>query len=208
LRQIFDDETRNSPVSALIGFADVESTLYKQRRRVLPPLPSDPNCVYETLLDAPARFWSCDEVPVLQGSTNSADGGIAIFFAHPEMLQQLKEAGTWCMDGTFKTVPGVFYQLLTVGFIKFDTFWPAVYILLNRKTGALYKAALAHVNVQLARSHSPHTVMTDYEVALMTAAEKQFPGASIVGCWFHYCQAVVGRAEVHRPTTGHQSTMQ
>jgi hypothetical protein len=187
LREIFDAETRNSTVSSLIGFAEVESTLYKQRRRALPPLPTDAASVYEALLDAPERFRSCE------GSAASVDGGIAVFFAHPDMLQQLRQASTWCMDGTFRTVPGAFYQLLTVGFIRYDTFWPAVYILLNRKTAALYKAALTHLTDQLVPLQTPDTVVTDYEVALITAAEQVFPGVTVAGCWFHYCQAVVGK---------------
>ncbi|XP_039305176.1 uncharacterized protein LOC120357766 [Solenopsis invicta] len=33
--------------------------------------------------------------------------------------------------------------------------------------------------------------MMDYEKASMNAVHEQFPHASLRGCWFHYCQAVL-----------------
>jgi hypothetical protein len=193
LREIFDEEAANNEASMEIGFADVESTMYKQRRRILPPLPPDAASAYEAILQSSERFWASDGVSMLQGRRTTPDGGVAVFFAHPEMLPHLRESDTWCLDGTFKTVPVIFYQLLTIGFIAYDIFWPSVYVLLNRKTAVLYKATFSHLRTHLCPGARPETIVTDFEMALMTAAEDVFAGTAIVGCWFHYCQAVVAK---------------
>lgn len=36
----------------------------------------------------------------------------------------------------------------------------------------------------------PVTIHSDYEASLLKALRKTFPCASLVGCWFHYCQAI------------------
>jgi hypothetical protein len=182
LREIFDEETAKSTSATQIGFAEVENTMYNRRRRVLPPLPQDAGAAYGALIEAPDRFWSVDGTSVLQGHVRSNDGGIAIFFGHPDMLRRLQNSTTWCMDGTFKTVPGIFYQLLTVGFVELDTFWPALYILLSRKTFAIYQAALYHISTVLCCNASVCSITTDYEIALITAAEAVFPAVDVSGC--------------------------
>jgi hypothetical protein len=169
LREIFDEETRNSNVADEVGFAELESCLYKQRRRVLPQLPREAADAFEAIKQAPDRFKHCKDVLVLQGEARSRDGGIAIAFAHPEMLQRLSTSTIWCMDGTFRTVPSIFSQLLTIGFIQFDIFWPAVYLLLNRKTQELYKRALSYLAGSLCPLSSVCTIITDFELPLMTA---------------------------------------
>jgi hypothetical protein len=35
------------------------------------------------------------------------------------------------------------------------------------------------------------TITTDFEMALIVAAEEVFPKAEVTACWFHFCQAVV-----------------
>jgi hypothetical protein len=34
----------------------------------------------------------------------------------------------------------------------------------------------------------PEFVMSDYEIAILSAMSLKFPTARIRGCWFHYCQ--------------------
>lgn len=43
---------------------------------------------------------------------------------------------------------------------------------------------------ELIPSHLVTEIMADYESATRKAAVKHFPGARLVGCWFHYVQAI------------------
>lgn len=36
----------------------------------------------------------------------------------------------------------------------------------------------------------PVTIHTDYEASLLKALRNVYPAAKLVGCWFHYCQAI------------------
>jgi hypothetical protein len=194
LRQIFDCHTTTSSVGMAIGFAEVEASMYRRRRRVLPPLPSTAAEVYSAAEEAPERFWSSpkDGEKVMKGSVHSKDGGIGIVFAKSQMLDRLSNASDWYLDGTFKVVPHLFYQLLTIGYVENDTFWPSIYILLSRKTMAMYEAALQYVCKELCPGAAVCTVVTDFEFALMTAAENVLC-CTVTGCWFHYCQSVVAK---------------
>lgn len=36
----------------------------------------------------------------------------------------------------------------------------------------------------------PECFVTDFEIALRTTLREMFPTASLLGCWFHYCQCL------------------
>lgn len=107
-------------------------------------------------------------------------------------IQHLSQALFWIMDGMFKTVPTIFYQLYTihapVGGESNSRILPLVYALMTSKSGELYKWLFEDLvdfaeenNVQL----KPSRILTDFEQAAINASHNAFPDANNKGCFFH-----------------------
>ncbi|XP_046686461.1 uncharacterized protein LOC124372139 [Homalodisca vitripennis] len=89
------------------------------------------------------------------------------------------------MDVTFKVLPvqlGTRLQLLTVH---------AEY--LNYKNAAGVRGVLQYL-MQLVQQWQPEIVLADFETAIRNAARLVWPHARIVGCFFHYAQAIFPHA--------------
>ncbi|KAG3032222.1 hypothetical protein PC121_g4092 [Phytophthora cactorum] len=67
---------------------------------------------------------------------------------------------------------------------------PATYVLMDSKQQDAYWNALNYVIVQTGRPLEPATVTCDFEHGLMNAITEQFPLVKIVGCLFHWKQAL------------------
>ncbi|XP_052119508.1 uncharacterized protein LOC127748758 [Frankliniella occidentalis] len=61
------------------------------------------------------------------------------------------------------------------------------------KSEAEYTAVLQHIH-QLVPLFNPTVVMTDFEVGLQNAWKTVFPNAQVVGCYWHFCRAVLKKA--------------
>lgn len=95
------------------------------------------------------------------------------------------------MDGTFFTVPRLFMQLFSIFVIVSDYCFPAVFVIMTRRTCDLYKLVFDRIK-ELVPLFVPTLVMADYESASV-AAFRSVWGLSIEckGCWFHYAQAIL-----------------
>ena len=82
------------------------------------------------------------------------------------MLNFLSTSANWLLDGTFKTVPNLTYQLLVVHGQWRDTHTtiPCAYFLLNNKDQDIYEEALAVLR-RLVNNAVPDNVMMDFELA-------------------------------------------
>lgn len=94
-------------------------------------------------------------------------------------------------DGTFKTVPTMFYQMYSLHGIVHEHTFPLIYMLTNTKNEAFYinmlqqlKSHAENLNVQL----EPQYISSDFEIAFINAARTVFPNAVIHGCLFHFTQ--------------------
>jgi hypothetical protein len=98
---------------------------------------------------------------------------------------------TFVVDGTFKSAPQGFYQLVVFHGYIFDKTFPFIYILLSSKSENLYLRAfnkcqeLVNMNVK--------NIVTDFERALVNALNISFPEAECNGCLFHLGQATYRR---------------
>lgn len=107
-----------------------------------------------------------------------------------ELLDGLGRADVWLADGTFKVVPGLFFQLYTIHFQFGSGINPvALYCLLTNKTTETYRRVLRELHnlVRLA----PKTVLVDFERAAMNSFNETFPNTTVTGCYFHLCQSVL-----------------
>jgi len=80
----------------------------------------------------------------------------------------LSSAQSMFMDGTFFTVPRLFYQLFTIFVVRESHVFPACFVLMTRKTTVLYKAVFEHITT-LVPNFAPENVMADYEDASVHA---------------------------------------
>jgi len=67
-----------------------------------------------------------------------------------------------------------------------------VYAIMLRKTQDLYVEVFEKMK-ELAPQFAPQCAMADYEEASVSAFQQVFDGAGVVGCWFHFAQAIIKR---------------
>ncbi|KAF4523996.1 hypothetical protein B566_EDAN013838 [Ephemera danica] len=122
----------------------------------------------------------------------------AIFFASTDMLNKLANAKRVYIDGTFKTVPKkpVFKQLLTIHFKLGNHSFAAIWILMDRKTYLAYRWVFTFIKDVLCPGFNPESIMTDYEAALRKALAEIFATSTLLGCYFHYSQAIWRRVQI------------
>ena len=71
--------------------------------------------------------------------------------------------------------------------------FPLVYCLLPNKARDTYQRTLELLKKKAEELHldlSPSVVLSDFELAIIQAAELSFPTADIKGCYYHYCQCL------------------
>ncbi|POM69289.1 Hypothetical protein PHPALM_14436 [Phytophthora palmivora] len=146
---------------------------------------------------APMRNVAEDDVrPFLQFSVVHTMGCAqhrCLGFGHPDLIRLLRYSGTTLfIDCTFKMVPKPFYQCLIVMVRDpdVDLYVPAMYVLMDSKQQDVYWNVLNYIVIQTGRLLEPSSVTCDFERALMNAVTEQFPLVKIVGCLFHWKQAL------------------
>lgn len=192
LRQIFDDACRSSgDIAGHVAFAEVESSLYKQRRTAMPTLPT--NAQESDAAVSGSRFAVIDQSPFYRGQVTSDDGGSALVFTTDGQLELLRSAHVIYIDATFRVVPSLYHQLFTIFVPHADYSFPVCFALMTRKTTALYDAVMRKVQ-ELQPLFRPTQVIADFEEAPATAVRNVFGNTVVIsGCWFHYAQALIKR---------------
>ena len=126
-----------------------------------------------------------------------------IIFGTVENLRQLMRCERWFLDGTFKVVPVIFFQLFVVmgSFsqrirgtdVRQQLALPLVYALMEDKTEDSYTKILEmvykHCHDHNTPTSIPALIMTDFELAIINSA-KQINDEQVRGCFFHLCQSV------------------
>ena len=135
------------------------------------------------------RFLLHDDFDEEGNEVDGEDGNRLIIFASDTMLDILREAETWMMDGTFKCSPNLFFQLYTIHGVLRGYTIPAVYALMPGKRIASYSRLFEILNNH-APELNPRTVIMDFERAPSTALLRVFPEARIQRCFFHLSQSV------------------
>ena len=120
---------------------------------------------------------------------SGSDVNRMIIYSTRDNLRCLARADHWYVDGTFKTVPLLFYQLYTIHGLKGNNSIPLVYALLPNKTEATYIKLLKELKI-LEPSACPATITMDYERAMLNACTAEFPSARLRGCFFHFAQCI------------------
>ena len=92
----------------------------------------------------------------------------------------------WLIDGTFKSVPCHFNQLITIHAKFMGKFYPLVHILMKNKTENIYK--LAFLKIKELIKFEPNVIIIDFEKALKNSLHICYNSSKIYGCNFHFGQ--------------------
>lgn len=97
------------------------------------------------------------------------------------------------MDGTFKTAPSAFFQIYIIYGSVLNQKFPLFYAFLENKTELLYIRLLNVIRNFLFENgidFNPRKVMIDFESAMYNALRRVFIDVEIIGCYFHFGQAI------------------
>ena len=94
-------------------------------------------------------------------------------------------------DGTHRITPGQFEQVFITMFKYGDKWIPGVKSLLPSHTEASYRLQNEMIKFTIGKMSleiKMRTLMSDFETAIQTAAQKAFPWVELRGCRFHFAQ--------------------
>ncbi|XP_059175689.1 uncharacterized protein LOC131955549 [Physella acuta] len=155
--------------------------------------PVEPHTLEDVAIPDDLRLTQSGALFLLKESSINNDK--LLIFSTESNIQKLGEAMYWIMDGTFKTAPNIFLQIYSihapVGYENCRVL-PLVYILMSRKTEAMYTRAfqdLADIAEKMHIHLSPRFIVTDFEKAAINACI-EFPTATSKGCFFHFSQNI------------------
>ena len=117
-----------------------------------------------------------------------------LIFASDRQLEVLGKSKTWYIDGTFKLCRHPFSQLLTVNaFVTNDDHVkqvPLVFIIMSGRKKRDYKAVLQALLSILPNQPRVTTETLDFEKAIWSAIRQVLPNEKLMGCSFHWTQAL------------------
>ena len=196
LRGIFDDVSEITPgnIATKITFNQVESGMFKRRKKIEPPLPD--SAVNSALLLNEGEICASFRRSII------SDNGCALIFTTDEQEVMLHDCNfqLGAVDATFKFCPRFFYQVLCVHIVCNNDgrshAFPIVICAMTKKTEIFY-VEVFRVIKDLFPAFVPNVIMADFEAALRNAVALTYTNADLKGCWFHYKQAVLRKIQQH-----------
>ena len=124
-----------------------------------------------------------------------------IILSTPFHIKLMNEATQIFIDGTFKSTPKKYYQLLNIIISdKKESFFPVMYILMTSKSTFLYSNLFLKIEqllnyFKIKLDYNIVSFMTDFEKGLRKSLKKVFVGAKIYGCYFHFIKNLWEKAK-------------
>jgi MULE transposase domain len=117
-----------------------------------------------------------------------------VVFATRRIHKTLSEVKCLYIDGTFRTAPQPYAQMVSIHGDYHNFIIPLAFCLLNGKTVGQYRQVLQVIKCAVFRATGrqlqPDKVVCDFEKGLMMAVETEFPNTRIAGCYFHFTQSL------------------
>lgn len=117
-----------------------------------------------------------------------------MIFASDQQLQVLSKSKRWYVDATFKLCRHPFSQLWTVNaFVKNGDHVkqvPLVFVIMSGKKKRDYKSVLEALLSILPNQPRVKKVTLDFEKAMWSAVRQVLPDTELMGCSFHWTQAL------------------
>lgn len=189
VRRLFDKavEDDSGDSADLPEFSSVRTRSKRFRAKFIPELPQSINDV--NIVGEWRKSWKGKKF--LSHIDNRR--GIVVFCTR-KMLHALQQASCIYVDGTFRTAPKPYFQLVSIhgklnGFVI-----PLAFVLMTGKTTYQYRHIFAHLKQQVQhvtnQAFLPSRIVCDFEKSLMNAIELEFPNATLSGCYFHFNQSL------------------
>ena len=180
--EVFLDSIDDRPCPSLPKPANLARAANRLRQRQRPNDPTDLEFVLQEE-HIPAGFLQKD-IHVREKRH--------LVFATEQQLNKLNSAKTWYIDGTFKLCRHPFTQLVTINaFVRSDDLIkqvPLVSVLMSGKKRD-YTKVLKSI-VHLLPNPVVQKVVIDFESAIWGALRQVLPSVVIMGCVFHWTQAL------------------
>ena len=181
--QVLTENITDEPTPGLPSKAQLAQNANRRRQRLRPKDPATLDFDLEE--DAAPEGFFCHDIK----TKNSHH----LMFANDKMIDILSRAKNWFVDGTFKIVRQPFAQLLSIhAFIKCDKSLeqiPLMFVVMSGKHKKDYKRVFKEIK-EMIPSCAVETVTIDFEAAMWFAIPSVFPDITILGCCFHWTQAV------------------
>ncbi|XP_054259590.1 uncharacterized protein LOC128984307 [Macrosteles quadrilineatus] len=188
------------PLAApLIGYPSVRSNLYRLRRQRQPPMPHS-LAEFAAILER-SDYSHLKGVHGIEDAANffrgliggQEEGWTAAVFISPRLQNDpmLQQKTRLQMDATFKVLPQELnaYQLLTIYAEYMHELFPVAYAIMSSKSQAAYVGVLRYIRGEIP-TWNPQIILSDFETAMRNAAQLVWPEAQLIGCFFHYAQAI------------------
>ena len=182
-RQIYDENV-SSPKAKLQPFSEINSTLEKRRKKVLPLVPQNFESFKAALNGDQRKIHDLK----FYRETIKAGKEFAILFAADMDAITTEKVEEIHADRTFKVVPFEFYQLLIVHCVIYDTLDPVLYAQMTAKCRTLYDAVFCYIR-NMYTGFKLELCIVDFETALHSSIQFTFE-CRMQGCYFYYRQAL------------------
>lgn len=184
VNQVLMEEMTDAPCPSLPKPLNLAKAANYLRQRLRPSDPTDLNFEIDSN-HIPEGFMRGD---IKIGSRRH------LIFATDAQLSVLSGAKNWYVDGTFKLCKAPFTQLLTVNaFVRREDHAkqvPLVFALMSGKKKKDYRAVIREIIKNIPGQPSVKKVTVDFERAIWSAFQKVLPEVRIMGCAFHWSQAL------------------
>ena len=125
-----------------------------------------------------------------------------IIFSSKFQMNLLKKSKQIHIDGTFKSCPKTFYQILNITAFCEDINGniPIFMIPMSGKNEFIYNKVLSDVKEILSENNIslneiPKNIMCDFEASLIKSVKNNFPNSKIDGCYFHFVKLLWSKAK-------------
>jgi hypothetical protein len=190
MKRVYDDviaDCSDDSDEFMPQFSNVRTRVQRYRSSFVPPLPRTINDV--DIDGEYAKTWKGRQFLTYQDN----GCGIAVFMT-TKMIKVLPDCQTLYVDGTFKSAPYPYTQLVTIHGFFHGFVIQLCFSLLTGKSTAHYQQLFQHLKRAVLRktgqSLSPQSIVVDFEASLKIAIETEFANSAISGCYFHFCSSL------------------
>ncbi|EFX78657.1 hypothetical protein DAPPUDRAFT_320344 [Daphnia pulex] len=145
LKSIFEETRRDFPDVSIGYNAALEKRMYRAQQKRKPPNPTSFDEAEELIREHPHYSKTLDGSSDFFKARVSTATGTAFIFLSITLLTQLRTTKQIQADGTFKTVPNLFYQLFTLHFKAYKKSFPVAFVLMSEKSLDLYNAVMEKI---------------------------------------------------------------
>lgn len=138
-----------------------------------------------------SRFGEIRGQDFYQGSV-----GNNMIFANLDLIKELPEKFNMFVDGTFNVTPYCArnHQLLVILGEVQNKPRPLIYVAMQGKSATDYEAVFKYLRDSIlsfdGTTREPKQATSDFEKALRNAIKEVWKGIDLIGCYFHYTQAL------------------